>query len=270
MRLLPTLLIAAACGLTAAPSQAQGQRFTDADFELSIELPDGMRELTFDERVATLGLQATPDVVRNTSRADAGDGEWSHNHIWVDLTPIERFIHMTIADSLPFASPQEFITAMGTATSPVIKNGTVEPEEGGPAVWIEKRFAGASGQFKRLRAYYYVDPGNQRSMLVKLQALESAWDTAEPQFLSLLGTLDWERKPAEVGPTPSMVPPNMAGSGTTQTTNRGRRSAGVGSLPTTADDNPSNYASWGDREVLGSLIIAGLLLMALLFGGRGA
>lgn len=254
-----------------SPAQAQGgERFTDADFEFSITLPAGMRELSFDERVETLGMQGTPDAVRNVPRAEAVEGGWTHNHVWVEQGGAERFVHITILDSIPFSSPQEFIEAMGQAT-PVLENGTVAPEEGGPAVWVERRFEGALGVPKRLRVYYYVDPGNGRSMSMKLQAREDAWEQAEPDLLAMLDTLDWERRPADVpmqagaGMPMGSAAPAAAGRG-----GGGRQrpaDAGLGRLPSVAQ--PEDYASWGSLEVVGSLILAGLLLMGLLFGGRG-
>lgn len=257
------LLALAACVVALSAPLAAQIRFTDPEFDLSITIPEGMRELTYEERAATLGFE-DPELARNVPRSEGVAGEWMNNYVWIDLGPADRFVHLTIFDHVPFASPQEYIDAMGELT-PVLENGKLEPAEGGPAVWVERRFVGASGIERRLRQYYYVDPGNQRSLSIKLQSRESAWDEVEPELLAILDTLDWERRPAQLPPGAG-AQTGMPGM-TTAAPGAQRSPASVAALPSTAD--AGDYAPWVSREALGSMILAGVLLLGLLFGGRG-
>ncbi|MED5330828.1 MAG: hypothetical protein VX916_06015 [Planctomycetota bacterium] len=216
----------------------------DPDFDIVFAVPAEMRLTSAAELAQMIGQPET----KNISRAEAAGAPISHNFLWVDRSGKGRAIHVLLTDEPPFRSPQEFLQATGSTNQEPVE----VPPPAGPGLMVENTFAAAQGRVMRVRTMLLMDWGNRRACLIKLQASDADWHQASPLFDAFVNGLRWERAPLQPGAGgPSGQP--------------------LGLPPGTAIlSEETDLAAWTTLPVMGSLLLAGIILLGLAFGGRSA
>ncbi len=238
-----------------------GEVFTDTEYRFSFEPPVRVRQLPDEERARLLGVPLEKE--RNIPRdAWAVAGEpFRHNHLWLDESTYGRSIKLLLLDSLPWRSPEEFMSMVDPGAAAGTRPRDL-PEPIGPGLIHETTFE-SNGRLVRKQTVYLLDLGDQRSALISMQAFDDDWVVVKPQFEQSLQTIKWQRgelpedykamRQAAGAP----LGPGLGGG-------PGARRAGAGR----ADLASMDPEAWMETEVLGSFVLAAVALLALLLGGK--
>lgn len=229
--LLPLLLLA----------QPAAEKFTDKDFALSFEVPDGMVLLSPQEAAEVTGEPA--EIYEIVRRADSEEGKVVHTYLWMDPNNL-REMKLTMQDnSPPFLRPEFFADVMAEQFALTIeRNEGLEPPLG-PGIRLEGTRLRTQDQAEVRTNIIYL-PSPTRFVLFYVSGPEETWSDFAPQFDALLDSMSFRRPAGGAGGGPAAR-------------------AGMG-----AKAQPRER--WDTLEVTGSLIVAAILVMSLFFGGRAA
>jgi hypothetical protein len=243
-----TLLVLA--GL--APAGRAQDTFEDPDFGASMILPMGMREVSVEERARLAGV--TLEEARNVPRGQAPSGKVSHVYVWIDeSTPYNRQISLNLYDEQPpFRTQAQLKEAHEQQGMSVDFEEILPPPLNG--VRLEGTFLRDPDNVPMRRSVVYVpDLPRQRWALLSIQAFAGDWDIVKPELLRVVQSLKLEG--IRMGIPAGRVPP-AARPGT----------RGVAGGPGAAGKQGAD--DWLQLEVVGSLLLAAVLLGGLILGGR--
>jgi len=231
LALIPLLLL--------VPTPAE--RFTDKDFALSFDVPDGMVLLSPEEASEVTGEPV--ELYQVVRRADSEEGKVVHTYLWMDPDNL-REMKLTLQDnSPPFLRPEFFTDVMAEQFALTIeRNENIDPPLG-PGIRLEGTRLRTQDQVDVRTNIIYL-PSPNRFALLYASGPEDTWSAFAPQFDSLLDSMTFRRPP-----------PGAGGAAAAR--------AGMG-----ARAQPRER--WDTLEVTGSLIVAAILVMSLFFGGRPA
>jgi hypothetical protein len=242
---LPLLLLA---GLSpVAPAQ---DTFQDPDFGASMTIPFGMREITAEERARVTGVSV--EEARNMARGESPTGKVSHAYIWIDEHgPYNRQISLHLYDNPPpFRSPAQLKEAHEQEGMAVDYEEILPPPLNG--VRIEGTFLRKPDNVAMRRSVVYVpDVPRERFALLSIQAYAGDWDIVKPELLKVVQSLKLE---------------GIRMGGQSPRPPAGGRNPNANANAAPADDGSAG--DWGRLEVVGSLLLAAILLGSLVLGGR--
>lgn len=225
------------------PTLAAQEVFSDPDFGITMQIPDGMRRANVEE-LSRL-MRVTPEQAANVPRAEADGKPVHHSFVWLDASsPYNRQISIALGDGEPpFKSPKQLAEAQ------TVSGLTIEKEEIMPppvnALRLEGTFLREPDQVPMRRLIVYApDFAGQRFGILIFQAFAGDWPIVMQDFEKAVQSLRFVRT------TP---PP------TGQAAPAGRPDAPAA---------PVDSGDWGSLQVLGSLALAALMLGSLMLGGR--
>jgi len=231
-----------------APAVGAQDTINDAEFGFSMELPDGLRELTQAELAVALGIP--PDQASNPARDSSAEGIVSHYYMWIDETsPYNRQIGIILRDGAPpFTRPDAMFEATARSGLQIDQSASgpmAPPVDGLKVVGSFPRQQ--DGLMIRKVILYLPDFAGEHYATVNLQAFEADWPIVEPQFEAVLQSVRFRRTP---------MPQGGGRAGT-------RASADVGGA------GGKDPGDWGSLPVAGTLLLAFAMLAHLFVGGRG-
>ncbi|MGQ0554097.1 MAG: hypothetical protein ACT4PU_12865 [Planctomycetota bacterium] len=240
---------------------ASGQEvFRDSDFEFDARLPAGMRLATPEEASRLMGL-AAPEFL-NKPRSDAGAEPLAHRWIWIDATtPYARQVVVELRDGKPpIRKPTDLSEALKKAGGQLIGEAQVlAPPVSG--LRADANFPGASPY--RRAVVILPDPHGNRFATAAFQANQGDWDIVAKEFDA---TIDSLRMPRTLPPQAGQAPAGPAEPG--QTPLGAPPKAGAQPRPAAAAQPAEAPADWGSLPVLGSLLLAALILGSLVLSGK--
>jgi hypothetical protein len=244
MRAFPLIVLVLAA---LAPAAGAQDTITDTEFGFSMQLPNGMRELTEVERGVALGIP--PEQASNPTRASAPEGLVSHYYMWIDETsPYNRQIGIILRDGAPpFTRPDAMFEATARSGLQIDQtaSGPMPPPIDGLRV-VGDFARPQDGVMIRKTILYLPDFAGEHYATVNLQAYQADWPIVEPEFEAVLNSVRFRRTPM----TPGGARP------------------GPGATAGSGGESTSDPGSWGSLPVGGTLILAFALLAHLFMGGR--
>lgn len=245
MRALPLIVLALAALTPPAGAQAT---VNDTDFDFTMNLPPGLRELTPSERATGFG-GLTPDRAANMPRASSPDGSVWHYYMWLDAsTPYNRQISIILRDEdPPFTRPDDMFDSIARTGLLIDKSASGQMGSPVDGFRVVGTFERQNDQVLiRKMQLYLPDPAGKRYATVSMQAFDSDWLIVAPEFEAAMQSVRFRRTPVFPG----------GGRGPSSGTTRARR-------PVSADPG-----SWASLPVAGSMALAFAMLASLFVGGR--
>ncbi len=233
----PSLIAQDAAGPTdGLIGDTAARKFDDPDFSFSFTTPLGMRLLPDLERSALIG-QALP----NQPRTDSKTQRLEHSFLWQDTTGPSgdgRQILLMLMDESQWVGTGDFQRWLEAGGVTIIEQEEVSRPVG-PGLLIHMEFA-SPVDLRPMRGLCLYIPRLKRYCLLRLFCDADAWERNEPAFRQTIESIRF-REPVSIPPPTEM----LGDSG----------DAGAGS-------------PWLRLEVLGSLVLAAVVVMAMATGTR--
>jgi hypothetical protein len=230
------ILLAALLLTSLAPAQ---EDFKDSAYKFSLQIPAGMQMLTDEGRALRLDIPLEQAV--NKPRQGSETLRLEHHHVWIEADDEQlynREIDLRLVDQIPFQGPDHFVEWLEEQGIEVLGREKIGYPVG-PALLIDGVFTGPDGL--RSRQYVLFVARLQRWAMLILRANEGDFAIVEPEFRAVIQSIEF-RQP--LAPKPPSVFDEPQG--------------GAGLLS----------ASWASLEVAGSLVLAAILILMMVLGGR--
>lgn len=243
------------CLALLTPLLAAQTTFQDPAFSFSVEVPEGLVQVEEDALREFLGMAEGVDL-DGEPNPDTPD-ELMHQYLWRDGQGRSREMKLVLQKTplgLPFTNPEDFAKVV-TVEMGVTVDKRSQVDQPLPRIIVEgTRTRSSDGAVLRMRQAYLI-LGQSSFGILSLQGLEADWDALDAPYQRVFESLQYP-------------PPKMGGGG-----RKGAPGATGPAQPGTATDpdqgrSASSTESWGTLEVTGSLVLAVLLVMSLLFAGK--
>lgn len=274
-------------GLAAALQEAEpapdaagpAVRFAADDFGFGLEVPPGLALLPDAELRRAVGLP--PDAPLNVPREQSADGKAIHQYVWIDPRDKDHVLRLQLQDSLlPFGRPDEFSDFLRTQLAPLGPVEVREQKTVEPPVYRRHAFTADvlrtlpdGGTLRMLCVYFPM--AKERFGVCYLQSRTERWADLRKGFQAAMASVTFPMDPSNPilarqdkgvhGPRPPGEGPPAAAP---QPGGAGRGPAAPGGAGRTAPAAPASNQTWASLEVTGSLVLALLLLLSLVAGGR--
>ena len=244
-RRLPGLGVAVlALWLGVADGLAAQAALNDEDFMFSMDLPPGMVQLSDELRAANLGVPVAQ--VANRPRGESKTVSLNHDYVWLDPpgdNARRRQVELNLMDELrlEWRGEDHFVQWLESGGVTVTRRESIpRPLRG---MIVEGNFTNSEGILLNLITLFI--PRVRGYAIVRYQCTAESFPEVEPEFRASIDSIKF-RFPLE--PSPSTPNPHLQVSDIVRP--------------------ESQAAAWGKLQVWGSFLLAGVILGALVMGGR--
>jgi len=241
-----------------APVSTAQETFLDADFTFTFSVPEGLVQL--EEQELRDFLKIPPEIAYNAPLTDDKSKDAVHNYFWKDPTGRSREISLLIGFSplgLPWVDPDEYAESVENSAQMVID--AREPLKAPhPGIQVEGSAERPDGvKIKRIIAYFTL--GRNEYAIMSLSARASDWTELRGEFIAAVDTVRFPLPEESQGRQPGKS------AGAPGPRQPGGQESRAGAAETGESSTKKN---WSSLEVTGSLVLAVVLMMGLVVGGK--